>query len=246
MNTTPSEKMQIEIWSDIMCPFCFIGKRLFDKALDAFAHKGQIQVVWKSYRLFPDVRYQEGSDACTVLAKTKGLARSSMQQAIAHVTALGRDVDIRFDFDRLQMVDTFDALRMVHWAAMHDLGNDLGSKMKERLFQAFFEEGLNLEDRRVLAQLGDELGMDASATEIMLSSRAYAAEVEEDVAQASQIGVRGIPFFVLDRKQALSGAQSAAAFSTLLHTAFDGWQQKTVPPAEVAMSGESCSLNGQC
>jgi len=229
-----------------MCPFCFIGKRLFDEALDTFAHKEQIQVVWKSYRLFPDVRYQKGSDACTVLAKTKGLARSSMQQAIAHVTALGRDVGIRFDFDRLQMVDTFDALRMVHWAATHDLGSDAGSRMKERLFQAFFEEGLNLEDRRVLAQLGDELGLDASATEIMLSSRAYAAEVEEDVAQASQIGVRGIPFFVLDRKQALSGAQSAAAFSTLLHTAFDGWQQKTVPPAEVAMSGESCSLNGQC
>lgn len=234
--------MQVEIWSDIMCPFCFIGKRIFDEALNAFAHKDRIQVVWKSYRLFPDVRYQEGSDACTVLAQVKGLATSSMRQAIMHVTELGQDIGIRFDFDRLKMVDTLDALRLVHWAASHDLG----SEMKERLFQAFFEEGLNLEDHQVLVQLGKTVGLDAQATEVMLASHAYAEEVESDVAQARQIGVRGIPFFVLDRRQALSGAQSTAGFTALLQTAFDEWEQKATSSAAPAMSGESCSLDGQC
>jgi predicted DsbA family dithiol-disulfide isomerase len=242
MNTDTSEKMQVEIWSDIMCPFCFIGKRLFDEALGAFAHHDLVQVVWKSYRLFPDVRYLEGSDACTVLAEVKGLTRSSMQQAIAHVTALGKDVGIRFDFDRLKMVDTFDALRLVHWAATHDLG----SEMKERLFQAFFEEGLNLEDHQVLTQLGQEVGLDAQATAVMLSSHAYADEVGSDVAQAREIGVRGIPFFVLDRRQALSGAQSVAGFKTLLQTAFDKWTQQATSLATTVMSGQSCALDGQC
>ena len=225
-----------------MCPFCFIGKRLFDEALGAFAHREKIQLVWKSYRLFPHVRYQEGSDACSVLAKVKGLTKSSMQQAIAHVTALGRDVSIRFDFDRLKMVDTFDALRLVHWAATHDLG----SEMKERLFQAFFEEGKNLEDRHVLTQLGEMVGLDAQATLQILSSQAYVAEVQDDVAQAGQVGVRGIPYFVLNRRQTLSGAQSVAGFTALLQTAFDEWEQKAAPAKPAMMSGESCSLDGQC
>jgi len=242
MSTTTSDKMLIDIWSDIMCPFCFIGKRKFDEALAAFAHKDKIQVVWRSYRLFPDVRYREGSDACAVLAEVKGLTTSSMRQAMAHVTALGRDVGIRFDFDRLKMVDTFDALRLVHFAATRDLG----SEMKERLFQAFFEEGRNLEDHQILAQLGKEIGLDAQAAKTMLTSAAYADEVENDVAQARQIGVRGIPFFVLDRQHALSGAQSVAGFTALLQNAFDGWNRNIPSPAEEAMSGESCTLDGQC
>ena len=225
-----------------MCPFCFIGKRKFDEALAAFAHKDKIQVVWKSYRLFPDVRYSEGSDTCAVLAKVKGLSTSSMRQAMAHVTALGRDVGIRFDFDRLKMADTFDSLRLVHFAATRDLG----SEMKERLFQAFFEEGQNLEDHQILAQLGKEVGLDAQAAKTMLTSTAYADEVENDVAQARQIGVRGIPFFVLDRQHALSGAQSVAGFTALLQTAFDGWERQTPSLAEEAMAGESCTLDGQC
>lgn len=242
MNANTSEKMSVEIWSDIMCPFCFIGKRKFDEALAAFGHKDKIQVVWRSYRLFPEVRYHEGSDACAVLAKVKGLTTSSMRQAMAHVTALGRDVDIRFDFDRLKMVDTFDSLRLVHLAATRDLA----SEMKERLFQAFFEEGQNLEDHQILAQLGKEVGLDAQAAKAMLTSAAYADEVENDVAQAGQIGVRGIPFFVLDRQQALSGAQSIAGFTALLQTAFDGWNQNIPSPAKKTMPGESCTLDGQC
>lgn len=226
-----------------MCPFCFIGKRLFDQALDSFPGKDLVEVRWRSYHLFPGVAHQPGRPAREVLAEVKGLSPRAMQDAIDQVSTLGKTVGISFDFGALQMADTTDALRLVHLAARHGRGG----RMKERLFQAFFEQGRNLEDAATLVALGREVGLAESEVREMLASRLYADEFEADVMEARQRGIRGIPFFLLNGRDAYFGSRPVADFQEALAGALADWQ-RAVPTVRqgAAAPGDSCGLDGQC
>ncbi|WP_242916211.1 DsbA family oxidoreductase [Pontibacter liquoris] len=211
--------MKVDIWSDIMCPFCYIGKRKFENALAQFPNAQEVEVVWHSYQLQPDVQHVPGKDTYDFLAEIKGTTRQQAQEMNNRVADMAREVDLHYNFDKVQVANTFDAHRLTHLAASHGLQ----SQAEERLFAAHFIEGKNVQDPETLVQLGTEIGLDAAEVRTMLASDALAEEVNADIQTAQQIGVNGVPFFVINHKYGLSGAQPSEVFLKALQQV---WQEE--------------------
>ncbi len=219
--------VQIEVWSDVACPWCYIGKRRFATALAAFPHREHVQVTWRSYELQPDAeRSDPNGERLTereMLVRHKGLPAAQVDQMLGHVTAQAAGEGLAYDFDRVIPANTFDAHRLVHIAAELAPGDlALQERLVEALMSAHFEQGLAVDDPEVLVTLAVGAGLDADAVRTALAAGQGAAEVRADEATARQLGVNGVPFFVADRAVAVSGAQPPAVFTQLLETA---WQQ---------------------
>lgn len=208
--------MKIEIWSDVMCPFCYIGKRRLEGALEGFPHKDEVEIVWKSFQLNPDMQTEPGKSITDYLAEKKGWSREQTQQAHARLTQSAKDLGLHYDFDKAVVANSFDAHRLVQLAKT--LG--LGDAMEERLFKAYFSEGGNIADHATLAGLAKDAGLPAADVRKVLESDAFTEEVRRDVDEARQIGVTGVPFFVMDRKYAVSGAQETQVFLKALEKAY--------------------------
>jgi predicted DsbA family dithiol-disulfide isomerase len=209
--------VNVEIWSDVVCPWCYIGKRRFEQALAAFEHRDQVNVIWRSFELDPDAPRVRSVDGATHLAQKYGKTREeaiAMQQRVADLAA---DDGLAFRHDLARGGNTFDAHRLLHLAAAHGLQDTL----KERLMAAYHAEGQAIGDPAVLARLASEVGLpDEEATNV-LASECYAAEVREDEDLARGFGISGVPFFVVDRGFAASGAQSPEVLSELLRRAWE-------------------------
>jgi predicted DsbA family dithiol-disulfide isomerase len=210
--------MKVEIWSDVMCPFCYIGKRKFEAALAQFPGKEQVEIEWKSFQLNPELKTETGKSINEYLSEVKGWTVEQARIANERVTSLARAVGIPFNLDRAIVANSFDAHRLSHMA--REAG--LQDQMEERLFAAYFTEGKNTADHATLVQLGTEVGLDAELVRQMLESGKYASNVEADVELAAQFGIRGVPFFVLDRKFGVSGAQETGTFLEVLTRAAAG------------------------
>lgn len=200
--------MKVEIWSDVMCPFCYIGKRKFEAALAQFPDRVQVEVEWKSFQLNPDLKHDEGRSINEYLADIKGWTLEQARSANQQVSQMAEAAGITFNLDRAIVANSFDAHRVTHLA--RKLG--LQDRMEERLFAAYFTEGKNTADHATLVQLGKEAGLEPALVEQVLKSAEYADEVRADVSLAAQFGIRGVPFFVFDRKIGVSGAQEPAVF----------------------------------
>ncbi len=199
-----------------MCPFCYIGKRKFEAALDQFPHKDQINVIWKSFQLNPDMPTDPSRSVLDHMAEVKGIPVSQAKQMHDHVTAMAREVGLEYNFAQAVVANSFDAHRLVQLAKQHGLGD----AAEERIFRAYFTEGRNTADHATLAELGAEIGLDKTEVEQMLQTDAYAEAVAQDIYESRQIGVRGVPFFVINRKYAISGAQPPETFLGALQTAW--------------------------
>lgn len=208
--------MKIEIWSDVMCPFCYIGKRKFEKALAQFEHKDKIEIEWKSYQLNPDMVTDPTKNIDTYLAEAKGMPLEKAKQLNAHVTQMAKDNGLTYNFDKAIVANSFNAHRFSHFAK----SKNLQDAAEERLFKAYFTEGKNTDDVETLIQLGSEIGLDKIETKKMLESNDFSDAVREDIYEAQQINVSGVPFFVFDRKYAISGAQESQVFLSALKTAY--------------------------
>jgi predicted DsbA family dithiol-disulfide isomerase len=195
--------MKIEIWSDMMCPFCYIGKRRLEAALLQFPHKDEVEIIWKSFQLNPDMPTEPEKSITEYLAEKKGWTLEYTRQMHEKLTASAREMGLHYDFDRAVVANSFDAHRLVQLAKTLNLGD----AMEERCFKAYFSEGENIADSTVLLRLGIEAGLPKSEIEKVLASDTFTGEVKRDVNEARQIGVNGVPFFVFDRKYAVSGAQ---------------------------------------
>ncbi|WP_145711402.1 DsbA family oxidoreductase [Chitinophaga japonensis] len=228
--------MKVEIWSDVMCPFCYIGKRRFENALQQFPHKDQVEVVWKSFQLNPDMPATVEQNIHEYLAEHKGWTVEYARQVNSQVTTMAADAGLQYNFDKAVVANSFDAHRFSHLAAKHGKGD----AAEEALFKAYFTEGKNIADRQVLAQLGAGIGLDATEVSTALASNDYAAEVRRDVEEAAALGARGVPFFVIDRKYAVSGAQPEELFLEALQQSFTEQEQTD------AVNGEACSIDGNC
>lgn len=207
--------MKVEIWSDVMCPFCYIGKRRFEEALTQFNNADEVEVVWKSYQLNPHLKTDPTINIHQYLANIKGIDLDDARQMNQQVTEMAESVGLAYDFDRAIVANSFDAHRLSHLAAQHGLGN----AAEEALFKAYFTEGKNIADKETLIALGAGIGLSAEGIKQMLNTDAFADNVKHDVAEAQQLGVRGVPFFVFDRKFAVSGAQPTAIFLQTLEKA---------------------------
>ena len=224
-----AETMKINIWSDVRCPFCYIGKRKFEKALERFADKDKIEIIWRSFQLDPNLETQPGINAIEHIAAIKGISHDAAESMHGHVTSVAREVGLDFNFEKAVVANSFNAHRLIQLAKTRGLGNEA----EEQLFKAHFTEGKNIDDNEVLIQAGMAIGLDEKEIRAMLASDALAKEVSEDESQARAIGVRGVPFFVFNDKYAVSGAQSPDAFLQALQQSWQAFEEEgnTLPKA---------------
>ena len=226
--------MHVEIWSDIACPWCYVGKRRFEAALSSFEHRDEVTVTWRSFELDPQAPAEREHDGATHLAQKYGMSRQEAlaMQARMTETAAGEGLEFRFDIARGG--NTFDAHRIVHLAAAHGAQE----AMQERIMRAYLTEGELISDHATLERLAVEAGLDADEVRDVLSSDRYAAEVRQDERTAARFGISAVPFFVVDRTVGASGAHPPAQLLELL-----GQGRAANLPAEVP-AGEACAADG--
>jgi predicted DsbA family dithiol-disulfide isomerase len=213
--------LSVEIWSDIMCPFCYIGKSKFEQALNSFTNKDRVQVTWKSYQLSPDMKSEPGKNINQYLAEHKGISIEEAKRMNDYVTEMAAQVGLNYNFDISILGNSFDAHRFLHYAKEKGKQNEA----EELIFAAYFTEGKDIADIHTLIDIGEKLNLDSTEVKYMLKNNIYADDVANDIAEANQIGVRGVPFFVFDRKYAVSGAQDSQVFADILLKSFDEMNQ---------------------
>jgi predicted DsbA family dithiol-disulfide isomerase len=234
---THTKKMKVEIWSDVMCPFCYIGKRKFESALAQFEHKDDVEVVWKSFQLQPDMVTDPSQNTIEHLAKSKGWTLEHAREMTSYVVKMASEVGLNYNFDKAVVANSFDAHRVVQLAKTKGKGD----AMEEQLFKAYFIDGKNTADHTTLTQLATEIGLDETEVKQVLSTNAYADNVKQDIYESQQIGVTGVPFFVLNNKYAVSGAQASETFLGALQKA---WSE-TIQKPEI-IDGAVCTPDGKC
>ena len=232
--------MKVEIWSDVMCPFCYIGKRRFESALQDFAHNGDIEVEWKSFQLNPDMVTDPGKSINEYLAEHKGWTLDYARQANSYVTEMASKEGLTYNMDKAVVANSFDAHRLLQLAKTVKKSDEL----EEALFHAYFTEGKNIADHEVLLQLGIDAGLPGDAVKALLDSDEFATAVDRDIYEAQQIGVRGVPYFVLNDRYAVSGAQSAETFAGALDKSWGEWRAEQTGIQELTGDGESCATDG--
>jgi len=233
--------MKVTIWSDIRCPFCYIGKRKFEAALNEFPQKESIEVEWKSFELDPSLETQKDKDVYDYLAEKKGQTRLWSERVHAQVAQTAKEVGLDYNFDKAIVAASFDAHRLIQLAKTQGLAD----AVEEKLFKAYFTEGKDVSDHKTLLALGVEAGLSADAVQQMLSSNEYTKEVRNDEAEANAIGVNGVPFFVFNNQYAVSGAQAPAVFKQALERAWSEYEKASVVTAQYD-EGAVCTPGGNC
>lgn len=229
--------MKIEIWSDVICPFCYIGKNNFEAALATLPFKGEVKVEWKSFQLDPSLDPKETRNTFDYLREKKGLPEIQAQQMLSQVKQMGAGAGIDFDFEKALITNTFSAHKTLHLAKKYSRSNE----MEEALFIAHFIDGKNVGDHETLTALAASLGIDQEETRQVLSSNTYDAEIADDIEEARVNGVSGVPFFILNGKYAVSGAQPAELFVNALQQTYD----ETVAPLKIQTGNSaSCDADG--
>ena len=207
--------MLIEIWSDVICPWCYIGKRRFETALSRFAQRDAVQVVWRSFELDPDAPRLRTGTLEENLSRKYGVSMAEAAAMNARVISVAREVGLEYRLEKAKPGNTFDAHRLLHLAAERDFGDQAA----ERVMHAYFCESMPVGERAALVRLAPEVGIPETEALAMLESNAYAEEVRSDEARAAQLGINGVPFFVFDGKLGVSGAQPVEVFAGALDRA---------------------------
>ncbi len=209
--------MKVEIWSDVVCPWCYIGKRNLEAALADFTHRDDVEVAWRSYELDPTTPASVDLSMDEVLERKYGMTRPEAEAANARMTALAAKVGLEYHLDQVRIGNTFDAHRLIHLA--DHVG--LAEAMKERLLRAYFTESRPISDHATLVALAGEVGLDPDRAAEMLAGTEFADEVRADEARAAALGATGVPFFVIDGRIGLPGAQPPDVLLRFLERAWE-------------------------
>ncbi len=232
--------MKVSIWSDVRCPFCYIGKHKFEKALEQFPNKSQVEMVWHSFELDPSLRTDPEKNTLDHLAESKGISRTQAEEMTQHAVRAAQEVGLELNFDTAVVANSFQSHKLIQLANSKNRGNDV----KEALFKAHFSEGLNIDDKETLVQIGVSKGIDRETVEQALDSDDFSSKVRADQKQAQAFGIRGVPYFVFNDKYAVSGAQPTEVFLEVLEKSWDEFKEgnKIVE----LNSGDACSPEGNC
>jgi len=233
-------KLKVQIWSDIMCPFCYIGKRRMEEALSQFEHKEAVEIEWKSFELDAGFIPSPNDNVIEHLAEKYRKDTDWAQNMVDNMTQNAKTAGLDFHFEKAVLANSHNAHRLLHLAKKHHLANEL----EELLFKAYLTDGKDLNNLDTLSKLGIEAGLEAEAIAQVLNSDIYSKEVKQDIQQANTIGVQGVPFFVFDNKYAISGAQPATSF---LQTLEKVWQEGKFDSKVTLIntsSENSCDING--
>jgi predicted DsbA family dithiol-disulfide isomerase len=227
--------MHVEIWSDIACPWCYVGKRRFEAALAQYPHRDEVEVTWRSFELDPSAPRERDGDAAGHLAAKYGTSREQAEGMHRQMTEVAAGDGLEFRFDLARGGNTFDAHRLLHLAHAHGRQD----AMKERLMRAYLTEGEAIGDPAVLERLAVETGLSAGEVREVLASDRYADEVRDDERTASALGITAVPFFVVDRAIGAAGAQPPEVLRELLERG-----RPTEPVIPVLATGEACGPEG--
>lgn len=229
--------MKIEIWSDVMCPFCYIGKKNFEQALDQLPFKDEVEVEWKSFQLDPTLQAGETKTTSEYFREKKGFPEEQAKQMTAQVIEMGKASGIDFNFEKALITNTFPAHKILHLAKKHGKS----SEMEEELFKAHFLNGENVGSTELLSNIAEKLSIAKDEVLQTLSSEEFDYDVNQDILEGRNNGVTGVPYFILNGKYAVSGAQPPALFVEALTQTYN----ETVKPFK---SGErndlSCDTDG--
>jgi predicted DsbA family dithiol-disulfide isomerase len=228
--------MHIEIWSDKVCPFCYIGKKHFEEALQQFEYKDEVVVTWKSFQLDPEFN-SEGLNTFEYLSKRKGLSQEQVKQMTSNVQEMAKDSGLIFDFENAVPANTFNAHRLTHLAETKGLGD----KAEEKIFEAYFVKGRNIGDLNTLTQLGLEIGLETKEIEALWAGNQFSDEVKTEHETFVQLGGRGVPFFVIDRKIGISGAQPVNEILKAMNSAY--MENTKIPTSQTE---NSCNMEDDC
>ncbi len=226
--------MKVEIWSDVLCPWCYIGKRRFESALAEFEHRDNVEVVWRSFQLNPSAPLHFDGTTTEMLMNKYRVSHEHATAMQANVTSIAAEEGLAYDFDIAKVTNSFDAHRLIHLAKKHQLQDE----MKERLLKAYFSEGSPIGDHDALVELGVEVGLDADEIRQILESDTYAADVRGEQMQAQAYGISGVPFFLFDEKYGVSGAQTPDVFKM----AFERAWQDSVKVLEMVGGSENADM----
>lgn len=235
--------MKIEIWSDVMCPFCYIGKRHLEKAMEVLPFKNEVEIEWKSYQLNPEYNNTTNEDLYTYLARAKGMSVEQAKQMTTQVEEMANNVGLDLSFAKNIPANSFDAHRFLHFAKSKGLQDEA----EEALFSAHFMGAKDIAKHETLISIAEDLGLDKQETINVLQGHDFAEAVRYDIYESQQIGVRGVPYFVFDRKYALSGAQPIPAFEQVIVQSFTEWQatqSKTALKSLNKNDGAVCDESG--
>ena len=207
---TVSETIKVDIWSDVQCPWCYIGKRKFEAGAAQFG--GDVEVEYHSYELAPDTPVDFAGTPTEYLSQRKGMPIAQVEQMLQNVTDIAKSVGLDYDYDSVHQTNTVKAHELIHYAKSKGRQID----MKERLLKAYFVDGAHVGRIEDLADLAAEIGLDRADVVRALTENEFLADVKADVALAQEYGIQGVPFFVIDGKYGVSGAQDAATFAQVL------------------------------
>lgn len=237
-------KMKVEVWSDIMCPFCYIGKRHYEAALKQFADSSNVEIVWKSFQLDPTTpeHFDKKMSINEYLSERKGISVSQAKAMNNQVAQMAKEAGLNYNLDNAVISNSFKAHRVIQLAKTKGLGDAI----EERLFKAYFTEGKDFGDTATLIALGKEIGLSEADVNTALTNDDYAYKVKQDIQEAQTLGVSGVPFFVFDRKYGVSGAQPVDVFVQTLQKSFAEWR-KANPAVELKVTGGNvCTPEGEC
>lgn len=216
--------MELEIWSDIACPWCYIGKRRFEAALRQFEHADQLTITWRSFELDPSAPAERAGDLAEHLARKYGMPVEQARESQRGLTATAAAEGLQFRFDHARSGNTFDGHRLIHLAAEHGLQG----AMKERLLRAYFTEGRLISEPATLMAAGAEIGLPHEEIQELLGTDRFADEVRADEHAAAELGISGVPTFIVDRRVGVTGAQPPEQILAMLR---EGWARRAVPVA---------------
>jgi predicted DsbA family dithiol-disulfide isomerase len=227
--------VNVEIWSDIACPWCYVGKRRFEAALAGFEHRDEVKVTWRSFELDPGAPGEVKGERAANLAAKYGVSVERAREMEQSMTDTAAADGLTFRFDQARSGNTFDAHRLVHLADVHGKQD----AMKERLFAAYLGEGELISDHDTLRRLAAEVGLPEDEVIDTLAGDRFAADVRADESTGSALGITGVPFFVIDRAMGASGAQPAEVLLDFLQ---QGWDAR--PRLAVVADGATCGPDG--
>ena len=208
--------MQINIWSDIRCPFCYIGKKNFEEALQQSGLAGEVEVFWRSFELDPNLKVEEKINYADFFSKAKGISKEQANSMFDNVVEMGKSVGIHFELNDAIVANSFDSHRLIQYAKTENLA----AETVDAVFRAHFLQGKDIDSKDVLLKIAEEVGLNKEVAKDVLESDKFGDRVRQDEHQAQHIGIKGVPFFVFNDKYAISGAQPTEAFLETLQKSF--------------------------
>lgn len=236
------EKLSIKIWSDIKCPFCYIGKVKFEKALAEFPHKNQVEVQWKSFQLEPDLKTEIHADSTKHFSERKGISPEQAKQMYENVENVAQEVGLNFNLGDTVVANSFMAHRFIQFAQTKGLGNEA----EEALFKLHFTDCENIDDAAHLMNIGLDLGLEKTALKHLFDSSEFSDVVHQDIQEAQSLGIQGVPYFVLNDQYGISGAQSSEVFLQALNQVWNEAQVKESTSKKDNSGDQSCTTDGNC